>query len=158
MISPPRPLAQAEQRLRSLVTEVLRLHVAQFRASSGWTPAINVYRYPNRLVVCVDLADVKPQELSVEAQPLRLRLRDHRTPPGPAIAQPPLQVLAMEIDAGPFERDLRLPVAIDPDRPPPNSATVGSGSTSPSPPPHEGPSRPRFLPPSPGPRPNPPRS
>lgn len=110
---PPQP---AEQRLRSWVTEVMRLHVAQFRPGAGWTPAINVYRYPDRLVVCVDLAGVKPQELAVEVQPHRLHLRGHRTPPDPAMPQPPLQVLAMEIDAGPFERDLRLPAAIDPDR------------------------------------------
>jgi len=111
-------LEQVERRLRSLMGEYLRLQATQFRATPCWTPAVNVYRCPDRLVVCVDLAGVKPRDLSVRAEPRRLRIRGHRVPPEPASAATaePVQVLAMEIDAGAFERDLRLPEEIDPER------------------------------------------
>ena len=110
-------LEQVERRLRSLMGEYLRLQATQFRSTPCWTPAVNVYRCPDRLVVCVDLAGVKPRDLSVRAEPRRLRIRGHRAPPEPASpAAEPVQVLAMEIDAGAFERDLRLPEEIDPER------------------------------------------
>ncbi len=110
-------LEQVERRLRSLMGEYLRLQATQFRATPCWTPPVNVYRCPDRLVVCVDLAGVNRRDLSVCAEPRRLRIRGHRAPPQPASpTTEPLQVLAMEIDAGAFERDLRLPEEIDPER------------------------------------------
>lgn len=109
-------LEQVERRLRVLVGEFARLQATQFRATPCWSPAINAYRCADRLVVCVDLAGVSPQELSVRAEPRRLRIRGHRSPPGPPRSGEPVQVLALEIDAGPFERDLHLPEEIDPER------------------------------------------
>lgn len=109
-------LEQVERRLRVLVGEFARLQATSFRATPCWAPPINVYRCPDRLVVCMDLAGVPPQELSVQAEPRRLRIRGHRSPPQPARGPDPVQVLALEIDSGPFERDLHLPVEIDPDR------------------------------------------
>lgn len=110
-------LEQVERRLRSLMGEFVRLQATQFHATPCWTPAVNVYRCADRLVVCLDLAGVRPQDLSVQAEPRRLRIRGHRLPPEPSLQLPePMQVLAMEIDAGRFERELRLPEEIDPER------------------------------------------
>lgn len=110
-------LEQVERQLRALAAEVTRVQVTPFRAGPCWTPAINVYRCADRFVVCVDLAGVSADHLSVQAEPYRLRFSGHRdwpTPPPPA--RGPMQVLVMEVDYGRFERELTLPEPIDPNR------------------------------------------
>jgi len=110
-------LEQVERRLRALAAEVTRVQVTPFRAGPSWSPAINVYRCPDRFVICVDLAGVDARNLSVQAEPRRVRFRGHRdwpAPPSPIAG--PVQVLVMEVDSGPFERELALPEPIDPER------------------------------------------
>jgi HSP20 family molecular chaperone IbpA len=110
-------LEQLERRLRALAAEVTRVQVTPFRAEPCWTPAINVYRCTDRFVVCVDLAGVSASDLSVQAEPHRLRFSGQRAwpvPPPPACG--PMQVLVMEVDCGRFQRELALPEPIDPDR------------------------------------------
>jgi HSP20 family protein len=106
-----------EPRLRAVVAEITRVQVVRYGAAPCWAPALNVYRYPDRFVVCVDLAGVAQQVISVEAEPRRLRVAGYRPQPEPCgEAQGPMQVFAMEIDSGRFERELSLPDEIDPNR------------------------------------------
>lgn len=110
-------LEQLERQLRALAGEFTRMHVVRFSAVPCWTPAINAYRCGDRFVICLDLAGVERQHLCVQAEPRRVRISGHRAPPEPRLETPqPLQVLAMEIDYGHFEREVRLPEAIDPER------------------------------------------
>lgn len=96
--------------------EVRRVHVLRPGGEPSWAPAVNVYRCGNRFIVCMDLAGVGAREISVQAQPRRLRISGRRPPPEPKAADQPLQVLAMEIDHGQFEREIILPAEIDPDQ------------------------------------------
>ena len=106
-----------DPRLRAVVTEITRVQVVRFGAAPCWTPALNVYRYPDRYVVCVELAGICEQAISVRAEPRRLRLAGNRLPPEPRVeGQGPVEVFTMEIDCGRFERELTLPGSIDPNR------------------------------------------
>ena len=79
-----------------------------------WRPAINAYRCGDRFIICVDLAGVEKDGMQVLAETRRLIIRGKRRPPEPDCDQPqPVQVLAMEIDYGPFERVLELPDEVD---------------------------------------------
>ncbi len=110
-------LEHLERQLRALAGEFTRVQTVRFSAAPCWSPAINVYRCGDRFIVCLDLAGVERQHVSLQAEPDRLRISGHRSPPEPRLDPPqPVQVLAMEIDYGPFEREVRLPEAIDPDR------------------------------------------
>jgi HSP20 family protein len=110
-------LERLERQLRALAGQVTRVQAVQFSPAPCWTPAINVYRCPGRFVVCVELAGVHKQDISVQAEPRRLRISGHRSPPEPrAELREPLQVLAMEIDHGPFEREVTLPEEVDPEQ------------------------------------------
>lgn len=110
-------LEQMERQLRALAGEFTRVQVVRFSATPCWTPAINVYRCADRFVVCVDLAGVNKQDLSMQAEARRLRISGQRLPPEPQTEpREPMQVLVMEIDYGRFERELRLPEEIDPER------------------------------------------
>jgi HSP20 family molecular chaperone IbpA len=110
-------LEHLERQLRALAGEFTRVQTVRFSAAPCWSPAVNVYRCADRFIVCLDLAGVERQHLSVQAEPRRLRISGHRSPPEPRLDPPqPMQVLAMEIDYGHFEREVRLPEAIDPER------------------------------------------
>jgi HSP20 family molecular chaperone IbpA len=110
-------LDQLEPQVRAMVAEIIRVQVVRFRAAPCWTPSLNVYRRRDRLIVCVDLAGVSEKDISVKAEPRRLRVTGYRPPPEPRPElQEAAQVFTMEIDHGRFERELTLPDEIDPGR------------------------------------------
>jgi HSP20 family protein len=86
------------------------------RAADRWRPAINAYRCGDRFIICVDLAGADQSTMQVQAEARRLIIRGQRHPPEPPCDQSySVQILAMEIDYGPFERVLELPAEIHPD-------------------------------------------
>ena len=94
------------------------LHV-QFPSAlraEGWTPAINVFGCRQQIVVCVELAGVEKGSIKIEAQSRRLLIRGYRGAAEPQDCEGPLmQVLALEIDHGPFEREIELPASVEPE-------------------------------------------
>lgn len=108
-------LKRLHGRLGEVVYELTRVQYAPCAPLEAWRPAINAYLCSGRITLCVDLAGVDRQALDIRVEPRRLRLRGRRTPPEPTDKEPEtLQVLAMEIDYGPFERQVELPAAVDP--------------------------------------------
>ena len=100
--------------LRDVTSELARLQFSRIGAHT-WQPAINAYRCVDRFVIGVDLAGTDKAAIQVLAEPWRLIIRGTRPLSEPACDQPqPVQVLAMEIDYGPFERVLDLPAEVDP--------------------------------------------
>jgi HSP20 family molecular chaperone IbpA len=60
---------------------------------------------------------VDRSQIELRAEPRRVRLRGQRLPPEPGEAEgAALQVLAMEIDHGAFEREIVLPAEVDPEQ------------------------------------------
>jgi len=107
-------LERLEQQVGALAAEFTRVQLVRFGPSPRWQPPINAYLCADRFVICVDLAGVDKRAISVRAEPRRLLISGVRPPPEPACDQPqPVQVLAMEIDYGPFERVLNLPAEVD---------------------------------------------
>lgn len=79
-----------------------------------WRPAMNAYRLADRLVLCLDLAGMKKTDISVRVESRRLKITGSRpAPEPPRESSEHTQTLALEIDAGPFERILELPAAVD---------------------------------------------
>jgi HSP20 family protein len=76
---------------------------------------MNAYRCEKCIQVCFDLAGVEKADIDLRIEPTRVLLRGTRRTPGPASSEGrPRQILSMEIDHGPFERELRLPAEIIP--------------------------------------------
>ena len=81
----------------------------------SWVPAINAYRYPRQIVICVELAGVDQSQIKLQVDARRVTIRGCRSLPKPADPEEsPSQILAMEIDDGLFVREVILPVAVDP--------------------------------------------
>lgn len=75
---------------------------------------INVYRLPRQIEVCVSLAGVAKQSIDVQVKPGLLTVRGVRRPPEPHMAEDQTMcILTMEIDHGPFCRQVTLPEQAD---------------------------------------------
>ena len=99
--------------LHDVTSELARLHFSRF-GSHTWEPAINAYRCDKCIRVCVDLAGVERSRIDLTVEPERLIVRGMRDVPEPTHAEGrAVQLLAMEIDYGPFEREVLLPASVD---------------------------------------------
>ena len=94
-----------------------------FLPGETWTPAVNVYENDRQFLVCVDLAGVVKEEIDLQVANGKLTLRGNRLVPalpreGAAAetAAPKLKVHLMEIDHGPFVRDVDIPLNVDSER------------------------------------------
>lgn len=96
--------------VRAVISQVVFRHCSDFCASDAWAPAVNLYRLPGRVEICIDLAGVEPNSLAVCVEPGRLVIRGHRHSPEPSrVDGEAMHIIAMEIDHGPFSRVLSLP-------------------------------------------------
>lgn len=79
-----------------------------------WQPAINAFRCETAVRICVDLAGVEQSAIELTVEPERVIVRGSREAPEPTGDQGrAVQMLALEIDYGPFEREVRLPARVD---------------------------------------------
>ena len=102
--------------LHDVTYELSRAQFPHFRLHP-WEPAINAYRCERNVRICVDLAGVDRAAIDLTVEPRRVLIRGTRELPEPTHEEEhPLQLLAMEIDYGPFEREVRLPAEVDIDK------------------------------------------
>jgi HSP20 family protein len=102
--------------LHDVSYELSRSQFSRF-AAQAWRPAINAYRCDTCIRICVDLAGVDRSLIDLTVEQRRLVIRGTRELPEPTgdegCAQ---QLLAMEIDYGPFEREITFPVDVEIDK------------------------------------------
>src|SRR5947208_13875639 len=80
-------------------------------------PAINAYRCETCIRICVDLAGVDRSVIDLTVAPRRVVIRGTRELPGPTHAEGhAVKLLAMEIDYGPFIREVPLPAEVEVDQ------------------------------------------
>ncbi|PYK17662.1 MAG: hypothetical protein DME56_14815, partial [Verrucomicrobia bacterium] len=91
--------------LHDITQELSRSQFCRF-APQAWAPAINAYRCQECIRICVDLAGVERSLIDLTVEPRRVVIRGTRELPEPSHAEEhTVQLLAMEIDYGPFERE-----------------------------------------------------
>src|SRR5712672_2672264 len=102
--------------LHGVSYELSRSQFSRF-APQAWQPAINAYRCDTCIRICVDLAGVDRSLIELTVEPRRLVIRGTRELPEPTHAEGyTVQLLAMEIDYGPFIREVPLPAEVEIDR------------------------------------------
>lgn len=110
-------LRRLHGQLGDVAYQLTRVQFAQLGARETWQPAVNAYRCADCLVICMDLAGVDKEKIDLQVEPRRLTIRGNRGAPEPeGIANKPVQILLMEIDYGQFERQVVLPLDVDPER------------------------------------------
>lgn len=116
MADPKIRLNQLHGRLGDLMYQFTKVQFSQSPAPDTWSPAINAYRCPLGFAICVDLAGVPRETIHLEVHRRNVRLEGKREIPEPrGKGEEPKQILAMEIDAGKFSRDIVLPADVESD-------------------------------------------
>ncbi len=101
--------------LHDISYELSRSNFSRF--AHAWQPAINAYRCETCIRICVDLAGVDRSVIDLTLEPRRVVIRGKRELPEPSYKEGhTLQLLAMEIDYGPFERKVSLPAEVEIDK------------------------------------------
>jgi HSP20 family protein len=97
-------------RLLQSAPEDFTFRLASFQfAPPTWQPAINAYRCEKGIRICVDLAGVDRKAIDLSVEPHRVVIRGQRDVTEPVEpVDSTVQMLAMEIDYGPFERTVEL--------------------------------------------------
>ena len=111
-----------EGQIGEVAYQLTKVHFARFQESGAqWRPQVNVFQCASCFRVCVDLAGVSDENVELDIGSDRLRIRGQRTAPEPlhkqesalSTTRKPVRVIAMEIDHGPFERDVEIPAGYD---------------------------------------------
>lgn len=99
------------RKIGDLMDEMLNRSFVQFRDGGTWQPPTNVYETIDAYYVCVELSGVEQDEIDVQCKDgcKFLTIRGVRGQPRPGGVKSALSVHAMEIDEGPFRRDIELP-------------------------------------------------
>ena len=98
--------------LHDISYELSRSHFSRF--AHAWQPAINAYRCETCIRICVDLAGVDRSVIDLVVESRRVVIRGTRELPEPSRAEGhAVQLLAREIDYGPFEREMTLPAEVE---------------------------------------------
>ncbi len=118
------PLAAAgEQQFSNMVRQMgkmmdqMQKGYFNFYPAETWTPAVNLYENDIGYIVCVDLSGVDKEKIDLVVSEGQLKLRGQRavptTPEGGEGRAKGLRVHLMEIDYGPFCREVGLPADVD---------------------------------------------
>ncbi|MDQ2658909.1 MAG: Hsp20/alpha crystallin family protein [Verrucomicrobiota bacterium] len=99
--------------LGDVTYQVARAQFSHF-VPQKWQPAINAFRCQTAVRICVDLAGVDRSHIDLTVEPRRVTIRGTRLAPEPGHQHDrALQMLVLEIDYGPFEREVNLPAEIE---------------------------------------------
>lgn len=102
------------RKIHDIMDEMEKRDFFRFRDSGTWQPATNVYETRYAYYICVELAGMHVQQIDVECtDQARITISGNRGQPRPEGVEGPLSVHAMEIDEGPFRREIDLPEPID---------------------------------------------
>jgi HSP20 family protein len=117
MKDPFRKLEEIQRDIGDVAVAITRTHFIHFNAPNAWQPAINAFRCGEKFVICAELAGVDKNDIDVRAEPRALIIGGVRRIAEPSCDEAPaVQVLALEIDHGRFERVIELPTDVDPER------------------------------------------
>lgn len=98
--------------LLEVTSQLAQAGIPQY-APPPWVPAINAYRCEHGVQICVELAGVERSEIELTVRDRYLSIRGFRDVPEPQKKDNALQTIAMEIDYGVFQREIRLPAEIE---------------------------------------------
>lgn len=107
---------QLHGRLGDLVYQFTKVQFSNPSGSGRWSPPVNAYRCQHGFAICVDLAGMSRDDISIEVEPRKIRIHgDRQTPEPKGKDNQTSQIIAMEIDSGPFSREVSFSVEVETD-------------------------------------------
>ena len=101
------------QQMGDLMDDMIRRDFCRFRPSQHWHPAVNLYEATDGYVLCVELAGMDRHQIDVHLEDGRIAISGSRAGPSPPGVQGNVRLHMMEIDEGPFYRELDIPSDAD---------------------------------------------
>jgi len=92
--------------------ELRSMNFSEFCPLGSWQPALNAYRYDDRFELALDLAGIEKKDIDVLVESRRIVIKGKRPAPAP-VDQEHAQLLSLEIENGPFCRQMTLPREVD---------------------------------------------
>lgn len=108
-----RELAEIEEQLDRVLDHSLGPALRVAARADRFRPAIDLFHSEEAMIVWVDLAGVRAEDLRLVVDGEFLQISGRRRPD---YEDPPRRHVHMEIPQGAFERVIRLPARYDPDR------------------------------------------
>ena len=109
-------LAEWSGRMNEIMDEMLNRNYVEYRGTRTWQPPTNVYETGQCYRICIELAGMAAEEIEVVCRSDRcVTVSGHRAMPRPETVDE-LFIHVLEIDEGPFEREIDLPDPIEVDR------------------------------------------
>lgn len=108
------PMGEWSQKMQTILDEMRRRKMCDFRETGAWQPTINLYAMRTGYHICVSLAGVDAHGIEVKrVAAQRICISGHRARPLAAGLNEPFSVEVMEIDEGAFHRKIDLPEPVD---------------------------------------------
>jgi HSP20 family molecular chaperone IbpA len=105
------------RRINDIMDEMAKRSYFHFRDEGVWQPATDIYETRDAYFICLELAGVSPEAVEVECHDeSHVRIQGYRGNPRPPDIPGPLSVHVMEIDHGPFRREIDLPEPVNVER------------------------------------------
>ena len=104
------------RKMSHLMATLQRRSYHPFSPKRGWKPAVNLYEDEESFVACVDLAGMKPDQIDVRTEGRFMLIRGDRPMPTSKACGQPVSIHLMEIDSGPFIREVEIPQGVDSER------------------------------------------
>lgn len=102
---------------QSLAREMEKLQFSSYAGSGGaWTPNVDVFRCRDRFEILVELAGVGRESVELSVSPRAILIEGARTRLASRADSERCEILAMEIQSGPFRRQINFPRPVDPER------------------------------------------
>ncbi len=103
------------RRIQDIMDEMRNRSFCDYRATGAWLPSVNIYETRQSYHVCVELAGLEPESVTVECPDSRhVCISGQRCRPRGPWQETPFSVELMEIDEGPFQRliDFSEPIEV----------------------------------------------
>ena len=111
------PFSRFTRQAGKILESVSQGYCGFAHTNQTWAPSVNLYETADAYRVCVDLAGVNKDRIDVNVTGQVLSIRGQRdvprTPHATSAAAQRARVHRMEIDHGPFAREVELPADVD---------------------------------------------
>ncbi|HPM23078.1 MAG TPA: Hsp20/alpha crystallin family protein [Phycisphaerae bacterium] len=95
------------RRIQDIMDEMRNRSFCDYRATGTWLPTVNIYETRSTYYVCVELAGLESSSVTVECPDARhISVAGERMRPRLPDLVDPFSVELMEIDEGPFHREI----------------------------------------------------
>ncbi len=104
------------RKIQNIMDEMRNRSFCDYRVSGAWQPTVNVYETRARYHICVELSGVDRQTVSIQCvDQHRVVFAGQRARPALPEFNEPFSLELLEIDEGPFQREIELhePVSVD---------------------------------------------